>query len=137
MDTSAANYYPSTVNQSSSGLTLIEVLVALAIIAIALTAIIKAASQNIRSTNYLQDKTIAMWVGQEVLNEARLGLLKLPESPGVLKKSNTTLDQTWYWQASQKETPNKRIKRIVVRVFASEEDEQSALIELESFQYAK
>jgi prepilin-type N-terminal cleavage/methylation domain-containing protein len=61
--------YRKRSQHTQSGLTLIEVLVALAIISIALTAIIKATSENIRGTAYLQDKTIAMYVARQILNE--------------------------------------------------------------------
>lgn len=119
------------------GLTLIEVLIALSIISIALTAIIKATSQNIRTTGYLQTKTIAMWVGQQVLNEARVNLLRLPNSPDTLKQSTTMLGHDWFWEADQQDTPNKRIKKIEVKVFAKEpeDDAAPALITLESYVY--
>ena len=102
-----------------SGLTLIEVLIALAVVAIAFTAIIKATSQNIRSTAYLQDKTIATWVGLQIVNEARVGLLKLPEAPGKLEQETTMLGQGWSWQAYQLPTPNKRIREVQVDVSRS------------------
>lgn len=119
----------------AAGLTLIEVLIALAIVAIALTAVIKTVSQNIRSTAYLQDKTIAMWVGELTLNEAKLNLL----SPSMM--DNTThitnmLERDWYWRAVQEDTPNKQIRKITVRVFAQdsgEVEEAGALIELQTF----
>lgn len=119
------------------GLTLIEVLIALAIIGIAMTAIIKATTQNIRSTAYLQNKTIAMWVGSQVLNEARAGILKLPDAPDKRKQMTTMLGQDWYWQANQEATPNKRIYKITVSVFAheNENEEETPLIRLESYVY--
>jgi len=118
-----------------TGLTLIEVLIALAIVAIALTAVIKAASQNIRSTAYLQHKTIAMWVGRQVLNEIRVGALKLPEEGDKTEQATTMLGQNWRWQAEQKPTPNNRIKKIEVNVFAGDKAEGSPLISLESYVY--
>ena len=57
------------------GFTLIEVLIALAILAIALTAVIEATSKNIQNTLYLQNKTIASWVGLEIINEAKINFL--------------------------------------------------------------
>jgi general secretion pathway protein I len=128
---SQINHYPEKI----SGLTLIEVLVALAIISVAMTAVIKASSQNIRSTAYLQNKTIAMWVGQQVLNEARAGVLKLPNPPDSVKETTAMLGHDWYWEANQEETPNKRINQIRVKVFAQEGDEASPLITLETFKY--
>ncbi len=74
METLRDNCCPSQRFQACVGLTLIEVLIALAIVGIAMTAIIKATSQNIRSTAYLQNKLIAMWVGQQVSNEMLAGI---------------------------------------------------------------
>jgi general secretion pathway protein I len=64
------------------GFTLIEVLIALAILSIALTAIIKATSQNIRDTAYIQHKMIAHYVALDVINAARAGLINLPTDDG-------------------------------------------------------
>lgn len=124
--------------QKQIGLTLIEVLIALSIVGIALTAVIKATSQNIRSTTYLQSKTIAMWVGQQVLSEVQLGLLNLPNSPDSLKQDTEMFNQNWYWQAEQEDTPNKKIKKIAVHVFTKdpdEDDQTKAIISLESYLY--
>lgn len=119
------------------GLTLIEVLIALAIISIALTAVIKAASQNIRATHYLQNKTIAMWVGIQAINEIRAGVLKLPTTQDKLEATTYMLGQHWYWQVGQEETPNKRIKKIAVDVYERENmtDEDTPIISLESYLY--
>lgn len=118
------------------GLTLIEVLIALAILSIALTAVIKATSQNIRSTTYLQDKTIALWVAQLVLNEARVGATKLPDPPDKLQQEVKMLDRKWYYQAKQEPTGNKRIERVKVNVYSSNDfDNATPLINLESYYY--
>lgn len=120
-----------------AGLTLIEVLIALAIVSIAMTAVIKAASQNIRSTGYLQDKSMAMWVGQTVLNEARVNVLRLPFAPGQLKESTTMLGRDWHWQATKERTPNKNICKIIVSVYAHSPDDEDVtpLITLDSYVY--
>ncbi|SRR5579883_776923 len=120
---------------SACGLTLIEVLIALAIVGIALTAIIKAASQSIRATTYLQDKTIAMWVGTQVINEARAGILVLPATD-TLKQTTHMLGRDWHWQAHQEETANKRIKKVLVEVYGADPEEDTEnntpIISLES-----
>lgn len=122
--------------EKQKGLTLIEVLIALAIMSIAMTAIIKATTQNIRSTAYLQNKMMATWVGKYVMNEARLGLIVLPKSSQPVKEKMTLLDRDWYWQAQRDATPNKRIDKIAVDVFEREDDETaSPLVSLESYIY--
>ncbi len=121
-----------------SGMTLIEVLIALAIIAISLTAIIKAASQNIRGTDYLQNKTISLWVGQEIMREAQLGLLSVPENDddGTADTINM-LGQDWYYRAAQTATGNTNIKKLRVRVYTREpkDDDATALIDLDGYRY--
>jgi general secretion pathway protein I len=118
-----------------AGMTLIEVLVALAIVAIAMTAVIKATTQTVRGTGYLETKTMAMWVGKQVLNEARLGLLSLPSDK--LKAKTLMLGREWHWQASKEATPNKHIDKLMVNVYANEPDDEdiSPLISLESYVY--
>ena len=130
----------SVANHSrEQGLTLIEVLIALAIAAIALTAVIKATSQSIRGVTYLQNKSIAMWVAQEVMTEARLGLITLPPQSSPLERTVTMLDRDWYVEASSEETPNKNIKKISTSVFSqpaeNRDESQSPLVTLESYVY--
>ena len=110
------------------GFTLIEVLIALAILSIALTSIIKYTSQNIRDTNYLQNKMIAMWVGTQIMNEARVGILTLPQH-----QVTKMLGQNWPWEANVVSTPNSHIKEIDVDVM--QESNQEKLIHLVSYVY--
>jgi general secretion pathway protein I len=127
-----------SLKERSAGLTLIEVMIALAIVGISMTAIIKAASQNIRSTGYVQNKSIAVWVGQQVINEARVNLLQLPNPPDKLKQTTTMLHHEWLWTAAQESTPNTRIKKAIVKVFANadaDEEETTPSVILESYVY--
>ena len=122
----------------AAGMTLIEVLIALAIVAIVLTAVIKTVTQSIRATSYLQNKTIAMWVGVQAINEARLGLLALSPASDKEAYQTTMLGREWYWQGGQTETPNKRIRKIIINVFATNPEnaeEATPLVTLESYVY--
>lgn len=120
-------------NYRERGLTLIEVLIALAIIGIALTAVIKATSQTIKSTSYLQDKTMAAWVAQEIIGEAKTGLIHVPNAPDHLLDKTKMLGRTWYWQASLEKTPNRHINKIVVNVYKNKNDEENPMMNLESY----
>ncbi len=116
--------------KNKSGFTLIEVLIALLILSIALTAIIKSTSQNIRDTLYIQKKTIALWVGNEIMNEIIAGLRKPPMAPDALKDKSTMLNETWSWAASLKPTPNPNIQEIDVAV-----SQRTPLIHLVGYLY--
>lgn len=121
------------VNQTQHGLTLLEVLVALVILAVALTAIIKATTENIRATAYLQEKTQASWVGLKVLNQARLSLIQLPEAPEHRSYHETLLNQTFECQAHRTQTRNPHIQEIGVTVFHPPNSE--AIVELTGYLY--
>ena len=53
----------------STGFTLIEVLVALAIFAVAGAALSTAIQGNVRNANYLKDKTLANWIANNKMVE--------------------------------------------------------------------
>lgn len=55
--------------RSESGFTLVEVLVALAILAIALAAVTRAMGQSIDLTNDLRQRTVALWAAEERATE--------------------------------------------------------------------
>ena len=119
--------------ENITGLTLIEVLIALAIISIALTAIIKATAQDIRATAYLQDKTMAMWVGEQAMNEARVGIVVLPFSPAELRQSTILLGKTWYWRAHQEATPNSHIQKMVMDISEHADGDAVPILHIESY----
>jgi general secretion pathway protein I len=118
--------------KNKAGFTLIEVLIALVILSIALTAIIKATSQNIKDTLYIQKKTIALWVGNQIINEITLGLRKPPITPDTLKDESRMFNETWSWDASLKPTPNPHIQEIDVNVY-----QHTQLIHLVSYLYVQ
>ncbi len=120
-----------------TGLTLIEVLIALAIISISLTAIIKAVTQNIRATTYLQSKSIALWIGQEIMNDVQLGVIKLADEREDGVTAVNMLGRDMFWRATEAETGNKHISKIRVRVYEREpkDEESSSLIDLDGYRY--
>lgn len=115
------------------GLTLIEVLIALAIISIAMTAIIKATGDHIRSTTYLKRKTTAYWVAQQVLTEVSLGIIKVPEG-GELSESSDMLGKTWTWRVNKEDTGNGHIEKVTVTVSDTPlEDNANGIVRLMSY----
>ncbi|EKD54042.1 MAG: hypothetical protein ACD_60C00128G0018 [uncultured bacterium] len=120
--------------RKNKGLTLIEVLIALAILSIALTAIIEATAQNIKHTLYLQQRVIATWIGTNTINYIRAGVLILPEAPDTFTKKTVTLGKHWSWNANLNVTPNKNIQQIKVVVY--QEPNHIKLANLTSYLYA-
>lgn len=121
--------------KKNDGFTLIEVLIALAILSIALITIIRVTGQNIRDNVYLQTKTIATWVGLNVINQVRVGQLKLPEGLDGLDGEMGMLNHKWSWKGNLTPTPNVHIKEIKIVVF--EEPSHEKITELNSYLYVK
>jgi len=121
--------------RNNRGFTLIEVLIALAIIAIALTAVMKSTSLSIRNHIYLQNKTIALWVAEDVINQTRVGLLQLSDSESGTENQTMMFNQAWSWKAWLKPTANAGIQEIDVEVF--EKDSKNRLIKLTGYMNAK
>jgi general secretion pathway protein I len=115
------------------GLTLIEVLIALAIISIAMTAIIKATGDHIRSTVYLKRKTTAYWVAQQVLTEVCLGVIKVPDN-GELSETSDMLGKSWYWHVNKEDTGNGNIEKVTVTVSDTTlDDNANGIVSLVSY----
>ncbi|KTC92954.1 MULTISPECIES: GspI family T2SS minor pseudopilin variant LspI [Legionella] len=96
------------------GFTLIEVLLALSVIAIALTALFKATAQNVSNTQRIKEKTISHWVAMQGVTMIQLGLLQLANQE--VTKVTSMLGQRWYWRAKMTSTPIKSIQQITITV---------------------
>ena len=95
----------------SNGFTLIEVLLALAIIAIAFTALLKATSQDIVGTRRIKDKMISHWVATQAVQLIQLGLVKITPAQ-TINEVTTLFNEKWYWRASLEPTPIATIQKI-------------------------
>ncbi len=100
----------------SVGFTLIEVLIALVIVAISLTAILKASSTDIKDTIRLRDLTIAHWLAGNAIEKVQSGLVANSAGSSVTRQADM-LDQHWSWTASISKTANPLINRISVSVY--------------------
>lgn len=102
----------------SSGFTLIEVLIALVILAVAFTAIIAALGNSARGMNQLQEKITAHWVAQNVLAGEQIGLIAAPKSGEKISGSMQMLNKNWYWESGWDEGDNNSsyVTRVYVQV---------------------
>lgn len=100
---------------NEQGFTLIEVLLALAIIAIALTALLKATAQNIANTQRIKDKSISHWVAMQGVSIVQLGLIQVDSSKEVTQVTSL-LGQRWYWRVKVSRTPIKYMDQIRITV---------------------
>lgn len=102
--------------RNSRGFTLIEVLIALMIIAIALAAAVRGTNESIRVTRHVKNVTAAHFVGMNVISEIQANLLTLNKSNPALQGKTKLLGQEWEWSASSESTGDTDPKKIVVEV---------------------
>lgn len=102
-------------SRSQKGFTLIEVLLALAIIGIALTALLKATAQNISNTQRIKEKTISHWVAMQGISMIQMGLVQPVESQESTEVT-TMFGQRWYWRTKLSRTPVKTMQQITITV---------------------
>lgn len=99
------------------GFTLIEILVAVAVLAIALSAILAGMTHYAASASRLKQKTVALWVAHNRLTELELQ----PAAPPI-GKSDGDADMAglqWKWFVESKTTPDVRLRRVDIRVQAA------------------
>ena len=112
------------------GFTLIEVLVALAIVAIALMSALRAAGQGTNNANELRSRLLAGWVAENLLAEHRARRDWLPL--GLQRGTGRQGGLDFAWREEVIATPNPSFRRVDVRVYASAE-ETHALAHLAGF----
>ncbi|HRD65873.1 MAG TPA: type II secretion system minor pseudopilin GspI [Candidatus Competibacter sp.] len=105
--------------RDQTGFTLLEVLVALAVLAIAMGAITGAATQSVNSVGYLRDQTFAGWMALNKVNELLLDPKPWPDA-GSRKGSADLANRTWRWEAQFKKTDDPDLSRLEVAVRAYE-----------------
>lgn len=103
------------------GFTLLEVIVALAVIAFALAAAVSAVSGNTRNAAGLEQRTYAHWVAMNKLAE-----LQISEQFPTLKTTKGSVlmaRHEWFWRMKVTQTPNKTLRKVDVEVRADEDAE--------------
>ena len=96
------------------GFTLIEVLVALAIVAVGMAAVLGALTSSANTVSYLRDKTFAQWVA---LNQiANLRLSGQMTAPGNSDGDTDYAGRSWHWRQQVVATDVPGMVRIEISV---------------------
>lgn len=103
---------------TTRGFTLVEVLVALMIVAIGLAALMTSISGAANASGYLRDKALAQWIAMNRIVEVRLRLGKIGENTD--KGSIDYAHRQWHYDTRYYDTSIPTMRRIVVRVWAGQ-----------------
>lgn len=93
--------------------TLLEVLVALAVLTLGLGTVIKIASGQALQLAYLKDKTISLWVANNIANEMKLGQWPVT---GISSGQKLMANQEWVWKVKVSNTSDKNLRRLDIDV---------------------
>ena len=110
----------------AGGFTLIEILVAVAVLAFAMGALISGMARYADNAGALREKTVALWVAHNRLTEIDLE----PAWPGT-GKSDGDVEMAgikWRWYVEVAETPDPEVRRINIRVQAQGREGDAAAL---------
>jgi general secretion pathway protein I len=102
----------------SRGFTLIEVLVALVIVAVGMSVVMGTLTSSAKAVSYMQDKTFAEWVALNQISSVRVALT----APGQLPPTGNTngdvdfANRKWHWRQEIVASQVAGILRIDVKV---------------------
>jgi len=113
------------------GFTLVEVVVALAIVAVGMFAVFKTIGDTTHNISYLRDRSLAAWIADNRITEMRLS----GELPSVDQTEGDVdfAGRRWHWVATVAQTPVAGLRRIDVRVRRDEDSDDAALVSLAGF----
>ena len=120
-----------------SGFTLVEVMVALAVVAVALPALLFTLYQQVDGIGYVRDRSLAQMVASNKMTEYRLisrarNSLLLGNDSGVSELAG----RDWYWRVATEATEVPEFYRVEVRVGLNEDLDSSRLHTLTAFMSA-
>jgi general secretion pathway protein I len=102
-------------SQRAGGFTLVEVLVALMIVAVGLTALMVAVNGTARTSGFLRDKSLAQWIALNRLSEVRLNVVKFGQNTDTGELDFGS--RKWHYDTRYFDTSVASMKRVVIRVY--------------------
>lgn len=103
-------------NQASQhGFTLLEVLVAVAVIALTMSVFITGSARYADDAGYIQNKTLALWVARNRLVE--LQLVEPWPDEGREQEQVEMGGRDWIWRSEISTSPDPRVRRVEIEVF--------------------
>ncbi|MGI9279870.1 MAG: type II secretion system minor pseudopilin GspI [Endozoicomonas sp.] len=119
----------------AKGFTLLEVLMAMTILAIAGITVLRTTSESLNNSQYLKNKTMARWVADNELSDLYLQHISSKEWPSQTWKKETRelADQTWHVRYRSLRTGDESFRAIQVEVRLDRDEKKPALASLQTY----
>ncbi|WP_373019688.1 type II secretion system minor pseudopilin GspI [Thiomicrorhabdus sp.] len=101
-----------SVRKRQQGFTLIEVMVALAVVSIALAALSRAMGLTVSNHSALDERIVATWVAEDELVKLQV----MPNSRAEAKQEVTMLNRTWVSELATEDTMIADVKKATMTV---------------------
>ncbi len=100
-------------------------MIALAILAVVASALIKSASMSVYQARSVETRTVALWVAENRMNELRTGVRNPADFPsaGTRREAVAMAGQAFDLEVRTINTENENVRRVEVNVYRSGEDE--------------
>ncbi len=115
--------------KNNQGFTLLEVIIAIAIVSIAVISVFNAAGRSVDATTGADNRLVANWIAANALAEARLKTVD-----GQLALTNESIEmggRQWRYEMEATDSSNPSVALVDVRVFIS--NEQSSIVVLSGY----
>ncbi len=115
----------------SRGFTLIEVVVALAILGIGMLAVFKTIGDTVHNVDELRDRSFAEWIADNRITEVRISgeMPSVEETTGEVEFAG----RQWHWVTKVSQTQVQGLRRIDVSVRRDDDPENSSIVTLSGF----
>lgn len=113
-----------SVRKRQQGFTLIEVMVALAVVSIALAALSRAMGLTVSNHSALDERIVATWVAEDELVKLQV----MPNSRAEAKQEVTMLNRTWVSELATEDTMIADVKKATMTVTLEGSKKPSAVL---------
>ncbi len=103
-------------------MTLVEVMVALAILAIALVAVVQSVTESAHTIGSLRDRTLGGWIADNVIVELQVGGAW---ATGTEEETREFANREWPYTVTIEETQFNAVRRVEVTVHSPESPAQA------------
>ena len=117
--------------RNSRGFTLIEVVVALAILGVGMLAVFKTIGDTVHNVDALRDRSLAEWIADNRITEIRVSgeMPSVEETAGEVEFAG----RRWHWLTKVSQTQVQGLRRIDVSVRRDDDPENSSIVTLSGF----